>query len=223
VGAYSVNKEDIWISRIPVPDLVTAHADDDFESTAVGPLVPIGIFTVRAGRRSRSPTNPEPARKIAASCSRIATRTITPRTAAFPASERVWIEFKSNRSRPQRTIGGGRARANGDRTLLLALTEQGRIEVGGAAAVADLGALRVRPVVEHWNRIGSYKETMLNPNRRRLVLIDAPLSTGVSAVEAPVFPHRAVSRRRPPAGGAPRERRSAGSCPLSDRRPCAQA
>jgi hypothetical protein len=39
---YSVSKEDIWISRIPVPIIAEAkaHANDNFEDVAVGPRVP---------------------------------------------------------------------------------------------------------------------------------------------------------------------------------------
>jgi hypothetical protein len=39
---YSMSKEDIWISRIPVPILADAknHADDNFDNVAIGPRVP---------------------------------------------------------------------------------------------------------------------------------------------------------------------------------------
>ncbi|MHC4648953.1 MAG: sialidase family protein, partial [Planctomycetota bacterium] len=39
---YSMSKEDIWISRIPVPILAEAknHADDNFDKIATGPRVP---------------------------------------------------------------------------------------------------------------------------------------------------------------------------------------
>jgi len=39
---YSVNKEDIWVSRIPVPVAAAAeaHADDRFDNIAAGPRVP---------------------------------------------------------------------------------------------------------------------------------------------------------------------------------------
>jgi len=39
---YSMNKEDIWVSRVPVPAVADAatHADDNFDSVAAGPRVP---------------------------------------------------------------------------------------------------------------------------------------------------------------------------------------
>jgi len=39
---YSVNKEDIWVSRVPLPIIAEAkeHADDNFDRIAAGPRVP---------------------------------------------------------------------------------------------------------------------------------------------------------------------------------------
>jgi hypothetical protein len=181
---YSVNKEDIWVSRVPVPvrDSVDAAVRDDFSSTAVGTLpavwniyspawAPVRVVDAggTAGRalelRDEDPCDYARAIRV------------------FPQTHGVKVAFKVL---PRQTTGRLEielADRRGERPYVLAFGEDGRLWANHEGVWTDNGAY----AADRWYAFGL--ELPINPTSDRLtVRID-----GREGAPRAIGPHEATS------------------------------
>lgn len=138
--AYSVNKEDIWISRVPVP--LTAAAgpvNDNFDALAVGAQpeewnvyqpkwANVGIVDAGAGaKRALELRDAEPTDYARA-------------VRVFPATRSTRAKFKLLAKQADARMEIEFAGAKGERPVRIALTEKGRLMACHEGIWLDLGA-----------------------------------------------------------------------------------
>lgn len=155
--AYSVNKEDIWVARVPTPiaGATTAPVRDDFESDAVGALpagwnvysplwAPVRVVDVAAssddarGRGQAAPLPPNHALELRDEdpCDYARATRVFPETHGLKAAFKVLPRQANARLEIELTD------ARGNRQLLLALGEDGRVWVSHEGVWMDNGAYR---------------------------------------------------------------------------------
>ncbi|HEY0946558.1 MAG TPA: exo-alpha-sialidase [Opitutaceae bacterium] len=155
---YSVNKEDIWVSRVPVPITATAPGPvhDDFESTEAGQLpaawniyrplwAPVAVVET-APPAGRALELRDEDRSDYAAVTRV-----------FPAARSVKITFKLLARRTDGRLEIDVLGAQGERPVQIALTEDGRIEARHEGIWKPAG----RYTADRWTQI----EIDVNPEK----------------------------------------------------------
>ncbi|MBX3735056.1 MAG: exo-alpha-sialidase [Candidatus Didemnitutus sp.] len=162
---YSVNKEDIWVARVPTPitGRVTGAVHDDFESDAVGTLpagwnvysplwAPVRVVDAPVGARSLATASSVDSRANALPHSQsnhaLELRDEDPydyarATRIFPETHGLKAAFKVLPRQTNARLEIELTDARGNRQLFLALGEDGRVWVSHEGVWTDNGAYRV--------------------------------------------------------------------------------
>ncbi|MBI5425264.1 MAG: exo-alpha-sialidase [Opitutae bacterium] len=140
---YSVNKEDIWIARVPTPitGAVTAPVADDFEHDAVGAL-PVGWNVYSP---LWAPVRVVDAAGAAGHALELRDEDpydYTRATRVFPVTHGLKASFKILPRQTNARLEIELSDARGNRQLLLALGEDGRVWVSHEGVWTDNGAYR---------------------------------------------------------------------------------